>query len=159
MLLDRPFVGSHRAADMEIFLFGEPEILTDREGRQHLGSPFALHLQCPWRITARGQIVVGSADLTSPRSGIEDDSFDPNVLGASRRDELLEAYFFPRDREPRLVRTVVANAAADLTVRLDDGSALEVFTTASRGFEHESWRFLRRFGQHVVLGSLGLEIH
>src|SRR5437016_8183319 len=93
VLVGQPLWGSKRAADMEMFAFGQR--IEDRglQGQRMYRGEFALHVQCAWRFRRGTQILVGSRDVYDPfDSGSEPQSledFDWDEQGINRRDRLL----------------------------------------------------------------------
>lgn len=157
-LVGQPLIGSNRAADMEMFSFGE--LVPTPAGRtvpSHLAGRYGLHLQCPWRIVRSGSLIVGYDDLREPKSGQEcDENFDPDELETTLREELLEAFHREREDRRRLVTAIAASQLGDLSVTLDDDCMLEVFPdSAGPGREH--WRLLDLLGGHLVISTAGFE--
>jgi hypothetical protein len=157
-LVRQPLIVSYRAADMEMFSFGQFIVRPKR--RRHpsrVVTRFGLHVQCPWRIVCSGSLIVGYGDLREPRSDLpeaEAEDFDPNELETTLREELLEAFHRERAHRPRHVTALAASEVGDLRIILDDGCAIEVFpdsTAASR----EHWRFMDELGGHFVVGGEG----
>ncbi len=65
--------GIGRALDMGIFEFGEDVEWTNPRTQQvDLGSEYAIHLQCPFRVTRKGRILVGSCDISTVRYVLAD---------------------------------------------------------------------------------------
>jgi hypothetical protein len=160
VLVGQPLVVSYRAADMEMFSFGQL-IVKPRRRRppSRLVTRFGLHVQCPWRIVRSGSLIVGYGDLSEPRSDLpeaEADDFDPNELGTTLREELLEAFHRERQQRPRLVTAVAASEVGDLRVMLDDGCVLEVCPDVAAA-SREHWRFMDFLGGHFVVGGDGAE--
>jgi hypothetical protein len=160
VLIGLPLIGSHRAADMECFSFGEEVVPWSRRGRTGLKSRYGLHVQCPWRIVRSGAIVTGYGDIGEPNSTVGDaPDFDPNEVGQTLREELLEAFYLER-------RGVEATDLGDLRVLLDGDCTLEMFpdmSTSAAAFTStvptaEHWRFLDAFGEHLVVGREGIDI-
>lgn len=62
-LISPPLAVARDAADMKNFQFGA--LRPHPSGRGTLGE-YALHIQCPWRLTQSGHIVTGSEDYYEP---------------------------------------------------------------------------------------------
>lgn len=99
-------------------------------------SAFALHLQCPFRITYRSRVILGSADLAWRES--ERTMYD---FMADRVDATFA------ERRPT-VTTVRISPFGDLHVELDQEFTVEAFPVSSG--RAEAWRFLQRNVEHVV---------
>ena len=146
-----PLWGATRAADMQRFMFGRAIDGTRTDGRAHQYGEFELHVQCPWRLISNGLLIVGSRDLSEPRSGlIGGPDFDWEPIGSNLRDELLDVYI--EDHQgPRFVRQMGLELLGDLRLTLDDGSELQLFSANSqRPIEGEYWRFTQVDGEHLV---------
>ena len=135
-------------------------VTDDWRGRPHLTSRYALHIQCPWRIVSGDGVVVGYTDIAAPRSGLpDDDSFDRDVVGSTRRDELLKRFFGARAAAPRRVTDCKVGAAGWLSISLDDGSALEVVPDTTAEADLESWRLFEMGSDadHLVVRGSGIQ--
>ncbi|MER7367268.1 hypothetical protein [Nonomuraea wenchangensis] len=109
-------------------------------------SAFALHLQCPFRITYRSRVILGSADLAWRESEVRD---------TGRPDSERTMYDFMADRVDATfaelrptVTTVRVSPFGDLHVELDQEFTVEAFPVSSG--RAEAWRFLQRNAEHVV---------
>jgi hypothetical protein len=146
-----------RAADLEWFAFGPRRIVHDSRGEPKEVGEYALHVQCAWRITQGGKVLVASRDLYYP-AGSRDcyvpPGFNWDVQGANRRDELTHALFQDGKHEFNVQEIAVYNAGA---FRLDLSSelALQVFPDDSSLEEH--WRVFRpyRDDEHWVFRGEG----
>ncbi len=158
VLVGQPLIGSARAADMEMFSFGELVMTpAGRRTPRQLAGRYGLHVQCPWRIVRAGSLTVGYDDLREPRSDLaEDVEFDPNELEMTLRDELLASFHRERKDRPRLVAAVAATDVGDLRITFDDGCVLDVFPDMAAA-RREHWRFMDQQGGHMVVGGEGLE--
>ena len=152
VLVGQPLIVSCRAADMEMFSFGDPAIPDQmRDGSNRLVSRYGLHVQCPWRIVCSGLLTVGYGDIREPKTGTAwDADFDPNELGTTLREELLEGFYRARQDRPSIVTGVTAQEIGDLRITLDDGCVLEVFSHAAAA-SREHWRFMDMLGGHLVV--------
>jgi hypothetical protein len=159
MLVGQPLIGSARAADMEMFAIGPVVSRKGIRGVERDVSRFAVHIQGPWRIVDGGSVLVGYDDLRTPRSDHPNhDEFNPNtVFGASRREELLAAWFDRRATQPRTVVTCELDDWGDLRVVLDDGSAIITFADGSSP-DTEFWRVLDNGAHHIVARGSGITI-
>jgi hypothetical protein len=109
---------------------------------------YALHVRSPWRIATSDRIVVAYRDLQYPRAGLVDSDFDPNELGVTRREELLEA-FFAEQAGRAVIEGCATRSLGDLRISLAGGYTLEVFPDISNHHEDEDpeyWRLLKDSG-------------
>jgi hypothetical protein len=166
-LIGLPLIGSNRAADMEMFSFGDAVLPWAQRGKSGLRSRYGLHVQCPWRIVRSGAIVTGYDDIGEPNRAIgESPDFDPNELGQTLREELLVAFYEECRDRPRIVIAIEATDIGDLRVALDGDCVLEVFpamSSSAAAFTNkysigEHWRFIDLLGGDVVIGRDGLDV-
>ncbi|MDO7873853.1 hypothetical protein Q5H93_03845 [Hymenobacter sp. ASUV-10] len=150
--------GSTRAADMECLKFGEQAIV-DRSGELYNIGEFALHLQCPWRITSSEKLLVGSSDLYEPADGISDadEDFDWEIIGNNLRDVRLQQLLI----QSKIVEAVETDAYGGFSLFLSQDLVFSAFPSYSKNDEyHEYWRLLdNREGPkpHIVVGPNGVE--
>jgi hypothetical protein len=156
MLVGQPFNRGMRAADMEMFEFGEERPWIDKLGRNRMNGDIELHVQASWRIVRGDRIVAGYSDYRDPPDGIEREAFDRTRGDRIRRDELLDAFHAERADPRRSVRSVDVRPTGDLTITLDDGSRLEL-RPDSTGIHDEYWRLFTPGGpRDVVVGGWGV---
>jgi hypothetical protein len=142
-LVGKALWGCRRAADLAAFQFGEKrEVSHPRVGQTSVGE-YALHVQCPWRITRFGCTVVGSSDLYYPAENSTseeyEDEFDWQKYD-NRRDLLIRS-LFDNGSKTFVVLSIDVGSAGLITLRLTDDMCLNVFPD-SFGPE-EQWRLLR----------------
>lgn len=53
---------------------------------------YGLNIQCPWRLTLENRIMVASGDFYLPRTGLSDEAFEWDNLGANRFDERIGVF-------------------------------------------------------------------
>lgn len=162
VLLGKPLLGSSRAADMEMFAFGERHHAAGTDGRTRVKGDFALHVQCPWRIVRRGRILVGSGDVYSPRDDRPTTGeFRWDEPGSNWRDQQLEKFFRERASNPLVVEAVTADRVGGLRIRLRGSCSLELFPDDSLDEvgHSERWRILQPGINvpHVVVTGRGIE--
>jgi hypothetical protein len=159
LIIGMAMIGSHRAADMEMFEFRTLEAHPTRDAAQRRVVEYGLHVQCPWRIVRGHQVIVGYDDLRVPATDqVDEAEFDPNELGTTLREELLAAFFAERKARPPVVIAQTIRSTGDLTLDFDDGCALEAFADASGGPpDREYWRLMIVGGEHFVAGTQGFE--
>jgi hypothetical protein len=155
-LVSKPLWGRARAADMEMFAFGN-RVRATLGGPREVGE-YMLHVQCPWRVRTYDQLIVGSDDLFSPADDVDDADFDWDVEGKSRRDRELTELFTPWDADPPLVEGVTADELGGAVIALDNGMTLELFPAESGDGEGEElWRLLPADDDHFVVTTAGVE--
>src|SRR6266849_3470580 len=113
---------------------------------------------CVARIRHGDQVVVGNSDLYVPHeeSGDQQENFDWEVLGASRRDKRI-AELFQNETRQFVVQQVQVGDAGSFTIILDSDYALEVFPNDSLSDEH--WRMFKPSSDepHFLVSGKGLE--
>lgn len=132
-LVGLELTSSSRAADMECLKFGDME--------------YALHLQCPWRFTLNGEILVGDQDFYES---------EDSEGAANLRDHRLQDVIF---RKPK-VTSVSVDKVGRLELAFELGFHLSIFPNESQnGEERESWRLLNyKEKRHLVMSTTGCEI-
>jgi len=154
VLIGKPLWGSNRAADMEMFKFGDRH--TYRGGWR---GDYVLHVQCPWEIKKGSRVLVESGDVYLPRDGGTTDptEFHWDQLGANRRDQRLELLFQEHDSMPLAVERIQAAGTGVATVTFSRGISFEMFvpTAAPR----EWWRLFQpgRNTEHFIVTAEGIE--
>jgi hypothetical protein len=140
------FVEIGRIGRMVILGFGGDVAWQMVSRAEHaVGSEYALHVSCPFRLTQGSRLVIGSGDIdrrpassSSRLDGPSDSLFD---RGAEVVAEFIR-------QNSVIVRGVKASALGDLVVEMDFDSKIELFIPGSSSTE--AWRFLVRFGDHYV---------
>jgi hypothetical protein len=158
VLIGEPLWSSGRAADLEWFHFGQRRTVKGFRGEAKEVGAHALHVQCAWRIRHGHQVVVGNSDLYVPHeeSGDQQENFDWEVLGASRRDKRI-AELFQNETRQFVVQQVQVGDAGSFTIILNSDYALDVFPNDSLSNEH--WRMFKPSSDepHFVVSGKGLE--
>lgn len=139
-----------RACDLVWLGFGPSREVTGHGGRTREITEYALHLQCPWRVSSGERRVMGASEVYEPRPGWTGD-FDWDVQGANRFDVRAGELTAHLARERIVVRSVEVTERGDLTVALSGGLRIEALRAGSA--REESWRFFRpyRDDDHVVV--------
>jgi hypothetical protein len=140
---------SYRAADMRVFHFGEMRAVD----RGNVGE-YALHVQCPWRIETKDQIITGRSDLFKPAE--EPENFDWASWdwdgNETLQDRLVSELLA---RTELVVQYLDTNFHGGAILNLSAGYALVLFPASSRG---EDWRvFKPKSGEHHFVVSGGRE--
>lgn len=145
--------GIGRALNMGVFSFGADVAWVESDtGASRTGSEYAIHVQCPFRLTRGGRILVGSNDVLPSREVMTD------PIGRDSEMESVTAFDVVADRivkatqsSPLVVRDVRITKSGDLRVELSDRVAIEAFPAS--GSPSEAWRLFRRGGEHLVFPS------
>jgi hypothetical protein len=146
---------ARNAADMTIFHFGP--IRPHSSGSGTVGA-YALHIQCPWRLTAGARIVTGTSDrFVGPAEGLEPNDDDRRMgnLQLVRIEELLQGFdettrSFVNATGDLFVTKAVTDGFGGLDMALSGGYRLQLFPDGSI---EEDWRFVEVQGRHVVVGG------
>lgn len=156
-LLSLPLAIARDAGSMKNFQFGV--IRPHPSGKGTVGE-YALHIQCPWRLTQSGDIVTGSEDYYEPAEPDKEVDLRDWQLGNLQRKRLGEVLrsFDGATRSwvngtPELVvESVVADAFGGFELILSGDFRLQVFPSGSRG---EYWRFFTpgSSGPHLVMNA------
>lgn len=158
VLLGLPLVFARRALDLEMFEFGAKHTEITRKGKEKEFGEYTLHVQCAWRISRQGQVIVASQDRYYPGDGSDGipDGFDW-VLPGNRLDRRL-ATFFHDFSDLLIVNSIAADSVDGLKLGFENGAALEIFPDDS--FLGEFWRFFPLLrtseGQHFVVTGSGI---
>ncbi len=160
VLVGMPLSGSHRAADLQGFMFGKQIESVKRDGYVVMSGEYGLHIQCAWRIVQGATIAVASHDLyyaagDDPYKGHED--FDWDVEGANRCDERIAALFATWTYDPPVVEAVEADIVGSLRISLTQQYTIGIFPFDS--LEGEHWRLLPNSPKrnHFVVTGKGIE--
>ena len=133
-----PVWGATAAGAMLTLQFGASRDEVKRDGNVVAVGERALHVQCPWRFTAGGRVLVGSDDCIAGGDR-------PGVEGVSER---LRGVL---DGRPRRC-TVHGSASADIRMETEDDPVLEAFAAAGvHGSTLEAWRVLAGSRHFVVM--------
>jgi hypothetical protein len=145
-LISLPLSIARDAADMKNFQFGA--IRPHPSGKGTVGS-FALHIQCPWRLTQDEHIVTGADDYWEPAEAdgeVDLEDWRGGNLQRKRLSEILSG------ASELVVRSVVADDFGGFELFLSGGFRLQVFPGGSRG---EYWRFFQpgSLESHLVIDA------
>ena len=157
-----PLWAANRAANLISLQFGDRHAA--RSGRPREVGAYALHLQCPWRLSGTTGIITGSADVYVPR---DDDVPESEVAdlrpGSMLVDVALKRWVAAHETKPLQVQVVRVDRCGGFTLVLEQDFALEIFPDASSP-PHvitEQWRLLQPGADadpaHFVLLNSGVE--
>jgi len=152
-----------RVADMCWLNMGDLVETETIMGKRTAGE-FALHLQCPWRITLGKNIIICSSDIYLPTSDQDSDAWDFDwsnfqwdIQGNNLFDEKA-AQMFPNNSHISICH-VNMNQYGDLTLLFTNKMRLECFVNDST--HTESWRFFKLGDsneKHLVWMGTGMEL-
>ena len=139
-----------RAADVQWFAFASAD-----EGE------LTLHVQCPWRLVAADEILVGQGDYWRPAAAdTPETDYDRAAVGSRWRDVRRDVAVGWLGVEGAGVESAEVDAFGGFTLRCTRGLRLHVFPDATRA-PHDEVEFWRLFapgaaGQHFVVSSDGI---
>ncbi len=127
-----------RAADLLWVHFGEFREIPDRKGGTRTVGEWALHVQCPWRITQPPSILIAHGDCF--HAADSDEPYDWDAVGESRFDRRALPLNQEFESSPPRVVSVAVDAVGGFTLQLDTGYFFDVSPDDSTG---EWWRIFR----------------
>ena len=156
-LIGKPLISANRAASMQIFGFGT--WVDAHEGESRKVGEFAIHIQCPWRITSEDKIFVAQSDMFYPKGDYESESedFDWDVNGNNRCDERTSELIEQTINLPLIVKELSADKFGSLNLKFSKNFSLEIFPSDS--LPEEFWRFFKSGtnDNHFVVCGNGIE--
>jgi hypothetical protein len=140
---------------------GEPRSDVSPLGRPREVGAYALHIQCPWRLTEGTRIVAGSGDLSKPADpSVDRETWNWDDVGATWWDDRMREFFRSPSHQIK-VQTVMADAFGGFRLICSGAVTFEVFPNESAAPHDvsEYWRLLQpsRSAGHFVVLSTGLE--
>lgn len=149
-----------RCSDLVWLQFGDiTSRWSDREKSNINVSEYSLHIQCPWRIVYKSQIILGSRDIYLPNSmHKEDDLFQWDVQGNNMFDELKDLFSSKNDAK-FLVKSFQVQDNGSIKITFYNEYVFEVMPDTSSS-EEEMWRFFKPFSDdnHYVMYGNKLDI-
>jgi hypothetical protein len=159
-----PLWDAGRAATMLWLQLGERVSAPTERDPARVTGEYALHMQCPWRISGRDGIVTGSADMYSPADPeLSAWDFDENRPGNAVADRELRRWIDRYAHRPLAVVGIEVDRCGGFALKLSEGFAFEVFPDrVADDLEYgEFWRLLQpaRETPHYVMRGVrpGLE--
>lgn len=138
--------------------FGERVTILDEAGRTRTVSRVAVHVQCPWRVTAGERVLIGSADIFAPAAESTAEAA-PTIAEEfdwekhrTRFDERASALL---EGPALVVRSAALGSAGRLLISFSAGEVFEAFPDGS--LDREAWRIFRmdRALPHFVVSAKG----
>jgi hypothetical protein len=140
--------------------FGAHVHAPTRLSPERITGEFALHMQCPWRVSGVGGVVAGSSDMLVPADP-DDAAFDSGRPGAALGDAHLLRWLDAHAGAPLLVTGVQIDRCGGFVLQLSEEFAFEVFPDASTApdDEREQWRLFEpaRGTPHFVVSNRGVD--
>ena len=140
-LIGLPLRSIGRAADMLWVHFGEWREVPSIRGGTHTVGEWALHVQCPWRITRPPAILVGRGDCYYEAAS--DEPFNWETSDESRFDREAMPLNDEFENSPPLVEAVDVDAVGGFCLRLTRGYRFEIFPDVTSDSVSEHWRLFR----------------
>lgn len=143
---------------MECLKFGTV-YRTDKDGKANNIGEFALHLQCPWRLTNENEIIVGNGDLyqQADEKAAYDENYDYLKFNANLRDVKLDKLI--KDKSIKII-SAKADKFGGLKICFDNNIILTVFPDLASKADNENWRlidFRNGESKHLVSWTTGYE--
>jgi len=119
---------------------------------------YALHLQCPWRLSATTGVLTGSQDVYEPADDtVTEQELEHMTPGRMLADVELQRWFAAHTARPLCVQSVRVDRCAGFVLSLEQDFALEVFPDASPSPHdpREHWRLFQpgTEARHFVMRS------
>jgi hypothetical protein len=145
-----------RAANMQCFQFGVLTVINDKKS---IGE-FGLHIQCPWRITNKNEIIVGNNDLYEPGDEKirDDENFNWMESNSNLRDIKLNKLLLDFKL---IIQSSIVDNFGGLNIQFDNEIKLTVFPDSSGKISNEYWRLIdnrNKTTKHFISSSTGYEI-
>jgi hypothetical protein len=157
VLIGLPLLKVVRAADLEMFDFGNPRTVTNFSDKTVTIGEYALHVPCAWRIRDSARIIVASRDRYEPAEEIEDtENFDWDKPGANLCDRKMRQFLADAEEGSQIVTHVESDNVGSLRILLSTGVMIEVFPDDSADDEYsEYWRFFKRRSEadHMIVAN------
>ncbi len=116
-----PLSALGRAADLAWFEFGSRRTVLSHLGKEKVVGDYALHIQCPWRITQGDKIITGRGDIfCTPEQSEEPTPCDFDWEKENRFDRIVEV-LFDHERRQFTVQAVQAGEVGSLLIELERG--------------------------------------
>jgi len=158
-LIGLPLTRTTRAANMECLKFGTV-YRADKDGNEHNVGEFALHLQCPWRLTHEHEMIVGSGDLyqRADETAEYNENYDYFEFNENLRDVKLNKLI--KDKTITII-SAQADTFGGLEICFDNNITLTVFPNIASKADNENWRlidFRNEKSIHLESWTTGYEI-
>jgi hypothetical protein len=153
-----PLWRAGRAATMLWLSFGRRVHAPTLRHPERITGEYALHLQCPWRVSGPNGVVTGSADMFVPSDpDMPAWAFDAECPGNALADFALGRWIDCYVRQPLVVIGIDVDRCGGFCLALSEGFAFEAFPNSrADGAESEYWRLLKPAEEtrHFVMRGL-----
>jgi hypothetical protein len=144
--------------DMACFDFGSRRLVKGKSnGKEVQVGDYALHVQCPWRITLEDKIIVGRGDMFGDILLKQNNTpaCDVDWNKGNTFDGIVKEFLLNESRQ-LMVQIVSVGHAGSLTILLEGNYRLEIFPYDSSEDEH--WRFFKPHAgePHLVFTGEGI---
>ena len=114
---------------------------TEKDGKKYNIGEFALHLQCPWRLTNENKIIVGSSDLyqKADETAEYDENYDYLEFNANLRDVKLDKLI--KNKSIKII-SAKADKFGGLKICFDNNITLTTFPDLASKSDNENWRLI-----------------
>ena len=113
---------------------------------------YSLHLQCPWRIRKKNNLLLSNLDIYELSSNLVMSGEEWDDSKKTLFDEKVEKLSFINKIK---IDNIVIKEMNDLSILLSDSSVIECFVNDS---QYECWRFFKKGDeQHLVVTGQGIE--
>ncbi|MCC3868989.1 hypothetical protein [Terrisporobacter mayombei] len=137
--------GMGRCSDMIWISFGKELLVRNYRNEEVKKSEYALHIQCPFRISRNNKILLSNYDIYTLIEGSINDDWD--VIGNNRYDKIVNGILLPM--LPLKVNKVNYSEIGDIEILLEDNIVINIFVNSSDLVEE--WRFINNHtGNHYV---------
>lgn len=154
VLVGQPFWYIGRSADLVWLGFGSLRQTRRPLGGSSVLGKFALHLQCPWRISSPTEMLVGAGDLYTRGATAKARGWNWQE-GPSLFDERIHARLAQSSQPLAIVRSIVTDRCGGFRLAMSRRLTLEVFPDCTDEDERtEAWRIFRPGSKaaHFVMG-------
>lgn len=154
-LVGLPFLYAGAAGTLLWVHFGDEVEIPDMRGGARTVGAWALHIDCPWRITGLDGVLTGSGDY-----------WEPPALGEDGRDENFDAYNdrtrfdvqirnFVSEFRGACVKNIAVDSAGGFRLSIGRWNSLEAFPVNSQDIE--CWRLFQpgNSTDHFVVTGIG----
>ena len=158
-----PLLDIGRAANLLWIHFGHPRLAPTAGDPEREVGEYALHVQCPWRVSGVTGVLAGSSDVYVPADpDAGEESFRWDKPGDSIVDLHLERWIETHSESPLIVDLISVDRCGGFVLALSNEFAIEVFPDASSEPHdvREQWRLFRpgvEDEEHFVVLNQGIE--
>ena len=116
-----------RSSNMLWLSFGDPRVVSDRDRSAKAVLDWTIQIQCPWRISQNGRIVIAYRDFYYSDVPLK----NVDVMSKSRSNSVLDTLSTEFETNPPRVASVETDDTGNFSIHLGNGYCLEVFPAES----------------------------